>query len=216
MCSKKFVFFLCVIVLSDEICCKTIAKINSNAEPKAAVDTVATGAAAAAAADVTTVDDPAIISASENKTLSKRNVVAAAPVAAGAAAGGFFTTFAGQVTIMTVISLITGSVLTFGGLFLGDYLARRREDDYRNMTSPSLNRSRIDCRQNNFGCSDNICWTNCGPRLQSDDFCFTSSPTGKSSHSIIVANVTLNLAMCIKDSDCDPCWSCASSCTFHQ
>lgn len=215
MCSKKFVFFLCVIVLSEEIFCRTIAKINSNAAPKVPVDTVATGAAAAA--DVTTVDDPAIISTSENKTLSKRNVVVAAPVAAGAVAGaGFLSTFTGQVTIMAVISLVTGSLLTFGGLFLGDYLARRREDDYRNMTSPSLNRSRIDCRQNNFGCSDSICWTNCGPRLQSDDFCFTSSPTGKSSHSIIVANVTLNLAMCIKDSDCEPCWPCASSCTFHQ
>lgn len=34
-------------------------------------------------------------------------------------------------------------------------------------------RLKIDCKKNIFGCIENICWTNCGPRLESADWCFT-------------------------------------------
>lgn len=66
-------------------------------------------------------------------------------------------------------------------------------------------RKRIDCTTNNFGCVQNICWTNCGPRVDYTDWCFTTR------------NLTENvydLAKCETDLDCNPCMSCAGSCMF--
>lgn len=62
----------------------------------------------------------------------------------------------------------------------------------------------INCSRNNFGCIENVCWSNCGPRLTSADWCFTSNVSDTSPYKKIAA--------CKKDSDCNPCWPCLSSC----
>lgn len=42
-----------------------------------------------------------------------------------------------------------------------------------------LRRKIITCDQGNYGCIQNICWTNCGPRLDSSDWCFTTKNVSK-------------------------------------
>ncbi|XP_031629202.1 putative GPI-anchored protein pfl2 [Contarinia nasturtii] len=71
-----------------------------------------------------------------------------------------------------------------------------------------LVRRKPDCRESNYGCAQNLCWTNCGPRLDFGDWCYTKN------------NITKSLAVkfveCKDDDDCDPCWKCAGSCTFDD
>lgn len=71
-----------------------------------------------------------------------------------------------------------------------------------------LIRKSIDCRYNNYGCLNNFCWANCGPRLTSADWCVTTN--GK-----IEANNTVQVARCMKDADCNNCWPCATSCKME-
>lgn len=136
--------------------------------------------------------------------------------------GGFWSSAAGGWTIFGLISLGTAAVagaIHLGITYYNDHLARRREIDFRNMTSPDLKRSKIDCMHNNFGCANNICWTNCGPRLHSDDYCFTTAPndTSTRNHQVqLNENRTMLLAICINDNDCNSCWPCANSCTYRE
>lgn len=72
-----------------------------------------------------------------------------------------------------------------------------------------LARKSIDCELNNFGCIQNICWSNCGPRLYSADWCFVTKNLTVSTEG------NVELAHCEKDSDCQACWRCASSCIME-
>lgn len=64
----------------------------------------------------------------------------------------------------------------------------------------------INCSRNNFGCIENVCWSNCGPRLTSADWCFTSNGN------VNDTSPYKKVATCKEDADCDPCWQCVSSC----
>lgn len=66
----------------------------------------------------------------------------------------------------------------------------------------------IECSSNNFGCFYGMCWSNCGPRLNESDWCFTTKTLSKT------RNET-EMAECMYDKDCDPCWSCATSCYMN-
>lgn len=39
----------------------------------------------------------------------------------------------------------------------------------------SIGRARFDCKKHNYGCIQNLCWSNCGPRIASSDWCVTSN-----------------------------------------
>lgn len=72
-----------------------------------------------------------------------------------------------------------------------------------------LKRIQIDCKSNSVGCLSNICWSNCGPRLDKADWCYAGNS------SVINGTRTVQLQECEHDSDCNPCTSCASVC-FKQ
>lgn len=64
-----------------------------------------------------------------------------------------------------------------------------------------LRRKSIDCNSNNYGCLSNMCWSNCGPRINSADWCFSTKEAN-----------TSKTVTCQHDSECKPCWKCASDC----
>ena len=71
-----------------------------------------------------------------------------------------------------------------------------------------LARVKLDCNLNNVGCVQNICWSNCGPRVNSADWCFTRSRE-------LTSNGSMVLATCKNDEDCPKCLPCASSCIME-
>lgn len=81
-----------------------------------------------------------------------------------------------------------------------DKAERRRWEDF--------NRRTINCKQSNYGCIENHCWANCGPRLQSLDWCLTTNETKIDSKNVSISG-------CMFDHDCDPCWKCASTCNLE-
>lgn len=82
------------------------------------------------------------------------------------------------------------------------------KEKYAKDAEERLIRRSIDCSQNNFGCIENLCWTNCGPRLSSADWCITTDGTKG-------INNTVQVAKCEKDGDCNKCWPCATSCKME-
>lgn len=72
----------------------------------------------------------------------------------------------------------------------------------QNLNEPQ-NRAKIDCKTNEYGCMQGMCWTNCGPRLDAGDWCFTTK-----NETVSVRNIM----RCSNRDDCDPCWSCAGDC----
>lgn len=65
--------------------------------------------------------------------------------------------------------------------------------------------TRVDCNRHNVGCIQNLCWSNCGPRTFSADWCF------------VTRNITehVELAKCTRDSDCQKCWPCGTTCLME-
>lgn len=70
-------------------------------------------------------------------------------------------------------------------------------------------KQRMDCSKNNYGCMQNICWTNCGPRNTSADWCFTTNQQSSNSENVTFAH-------CVKYTDCNPCWQCGASCILED
>lgn len=62
-----------------------------------------------------------------------------------------------------------------------------------------LGRIAMGCESNKAGCIDGYCWANCGPRMRSADWCFTTK------------EIPINL-FCKVNSECSKCWPCAASC----
>lgn len=65
-------------------------------------------------------------------------------------------------------------------------------------------RAKIDCTSNEYGCLNGMCWTNCGPRLDKGDWCYTTKN---------ITAVPRKSTNCFINTDCNPCWSCAGVCT---
>lgn len=135
--------------------------------------------------------------------------------------------FVETVVIIGVV-IVGGLVSALIAEKYADHLAKDREKYFRDMPPPDMVRSSVNCTHNNFGCYHNICWTNCGPRLAHNDFCFTVSPLQEdgSSHSVAindqtfkalrtveVRNQTVQITMCNRDAECGQCWPCGTTCT---
>lgn len=83
-------------------------------------------------------------------------------------------------------------------------------------------RIKLGCEENNFGCMQNTCWSNCGPRIKSGDWCLTvadNKTIEKGGNQITLKyrdNTTVSPTSCNYDSDCDPCWSCVGACLLEN
>lgn len=69
-----------------------------------------------------------------------------------------------------------------------------------------LRRRAVDCTLNHVGCVEGFCYSNCGPRIRSADWCFTTKqlPANKSEE--------IKPELCKYDFECESCWPCASTC----
>ncbi|XP_031626819.1 allergen Tha p 2-like [Contarinia nasturtii] len=54
------------------------------------------------------------------------------------------------------------------------------------------------------GCHKGYCWTWCGASLTGGEWCYTTRAHSQS----------FQYVGCSSDSECDPCWKCAGSCTL--
>lgn len=90
-----------------------------------------------------------------------------------------------------------------------------------------IKRRKLGCKENNFGCIENVCWSNCGPRIKSGDWCLTTKDETAYGNSTLTSNTTqptityknngtAPTATCVQDSDCDPCWRCAGGCLLED
>lgn len=121
------------------------------------------------------------------------------------------------IPVFPVIAALTPSLIKIGAWTVGMTVSgvaiaaadAAIKDAYSTKNEQKLARKAIECTLNNVGCIENLCWTNCGPRLYTADWCFTTK-TGK-----IDENYNSEIAKCKKDSDCDPCWPCGSVCTLE-
>lgn len=117
-----------------------------------------------------------------------------------------------------IMYLFGGIVIGITVVYFADYLQGLREDKNREIMMQlmrhEVNRTRINCMGNNFGCLYNICWSNCGPFLNTQDFCFTNNPDTQNNNNIFldIKGKNLSVAACNKDSECHPCWPCATVC----
>lgn len=121
-----------------------------------------------------------------------------------------------EMTVSAVITITAGLIAAIASVYYAHRLAIQREEYFRSLPPPPFQRSRVNCSDMDHGCLDNVCWTSCGPRLSHRDYCFTFAPdmTRTSSHSIKVNNQTVRLTFCNNDSECNACWSCATTCTL--
>lgn len=94
--------------------------------------------------------------------------------------------------------VIAGTATSFIDAAVKEAANRRQLEELRRLS--------IDCTQNNYGCLQNYCWANCGPRLASGDWCVTAKKN---------KNNTLEVATCKTKEDCNKCWPCASTCTME-
>lgn len=119
-----------------------------------------------------------------------------------------------------------GAVMAGAGIATTAVDAKIR-DNYLAKHMERLSRRTIDCSLNNFGCIDEVCWSNCGPRINSADWCLTRSnvtavtaapkPTAvndvkKDAKAAASKPTPPKSTKCSVDSDCNPCWSCIGSC----
>lgn len=104
-------------------------------------------------------------------------------------------------------------ILGIGGVTL---LAGVGITEYSNMRSQQLEeatlvRARLNCKKNNFGCFDGYCWSNCGPRLSSGDWCFTFDGDAAKIAKIAISNSTVQV---INNSTTIPIYGDGKNATF--
>lgn len=71
------------------------------------------------------------------------------------------------------------------------------------------------CDKNNFGCVANVCWTNCGPRVDAADWCLTMKTT-ETRTTKNNTSTSIEFASCERDADCNPCWPCGGTCILEN
>lgn len=117
-----------------------------------------------------------------------------------------------------IIALVVGVTVAVVTVFLSDYLQGRRDEDNRQfmlqLMVHEINRTHINCLGNNYGCLEGLCWTDCGPRSSIDTFCFTANPDPNQNKNIFlqVKDKNVTISQCDNDSQCHPCWPCATVC----
>lgn len=109
------------------------------------------------------------------------------------------------------------TIILVGGTVVGNEVLKKVDE----WSGPVyLERVQVNCKANNYGCAEKLCWANCGPRMRANDWCFTGPPKefqGKLMFTTLKDNHTqketsFTYIVCEKDSDCNPCWGCAGSC----
>lgn len=96
-------------------------------------------------------------------------------------------------------------------------------------------RESMDCSTNNYGCWQGNCWTNCGPRLQTSDYCVATNGTVQQTAQMNIEKINLDIhnahyglvipsarnisqihfipyAKCVTKLECSPCFECAGVC----
>lgn len=67
-----------------------------------------------------------------------------------------------------------------------------------------------DCEKDRYGCVNSMCWTSCGPRLTSQDFCLITYNVPKNK------SEPVQFIKCDNDKDCTNCLPCGSSCAMIE
>ncbi|XP_031636070.1 uncharacterized protein LOC116348965 [Contarinia nasturtii] len=108
-------------------------------------------------------------------------------------------------TMMPVVGRLIGwtAAMSIAGVsaVAADILIR---DAIAQKNAKALSRISIDCNLNLYGCLNGFCWHNCGPRLSSADWCF-STKKNLTEHPVV-------MTQCSNDLDCSPCDGCATTC----
>lgn len=122
-----------------------------------------------------------------------------------------------------VLLQTTGKVAVWGTIFTGSAVAAHvitKKIDER----VELNRGNFNWSKNNFGCMRNYCYVSCGPRINTNDWCVArreilttnNNKNNGNDNNNNNNNVSLILAECHTDADCEPCLKCASNCILDK
>lgn len=105
----------------------------------------------------------------------------------------------------TVALTTAGTIGSSSAVWLDHYMSR---NDYIFMKQQELS-----CHSFNYGCHEglHLCWSNCGPRKNSADWCFTKNASTNSSQSTPYGVVHKG-KLCNYNRDCNSCDLCASEC----
>lgn len=111
------------------------------------------------------------------------------------------------VPIIPVLSKI-GKMVGWGITMIGagvttSYANIKKREAQAAKAEERLARKTINCEKNNVGCIQGVCWSNCGPRLSSVDWCFVTKDDKVK---------PIEMVKCENDSDCKTCWPCATAC----
>lgn len=102
----------------------------------------------------------------------------------------------GKLLGWTTVLTTAGAIGSSTGVWVDHYLSRQ---DYLFMQEREKEQ---ECKSFNSGCHDGRCWSNCGVRVNSADWCFTANWIGE----------VKNANLCKYDIDCDSCNACVSEC----
>lgn len=138
--------------------------------------------------------------------LRRNNQVARNRRAIGAVVGRFVAKYTAWLAVMVAAGVTSSAAEQY---FIYHFNEKAME---------SMKRRTIDCTSNNFGCLNNLCWTNCGPRLTSNDWCIASNGvyTNVTTFDVQTNHTTtrkkMHPAVCEHDDDCEACFRCQKSC----
>lgn len=131
-----------------------------------------------------------------------------------------------------ITAKIVGNAITYSAVALGVNQIQKQLDK---SDTPSLVREPFKCETNNYGCLHGNCWTNCGPRLQSSDYCLTTNGTLEKTAQLNIEKINPDIhngnyglvvssqintslfhfipfAKCVTKLECNPCFECAGVC----
>lgn len=124
-----------------------------------------------------------------------------------AAVGKFAAKYAAWLAVM-VSAGVTSSAAE---QFFANHFEEKRIEKLRRLT--------FDCNTNEFGCLNGRCWTQCGPRSNTIDWCITSY--GHKYENVTKFDFIMNAtvirkqylpAVCEVNEDCGPCLRCTKGC----
>lgn len=150
-------------------------------------------------------DDVLTIAQTKKLEREKRNL---------AAVGGFMAEVAGLAVALTIA--------TVSGVALDNYMKEKYRASREEANMIKKIRRSMNCSENNYGCIESVCWSNCGPRLYSADWCVVKPPKSEvniapDGNDTVISIKTVHSVdfRCVTKNDCNPCWACASTCMLE-
>lgn len=118
-------------------------------------------------------------------------------------------------TVVEGVKIIAYGLSTlFGGIGASEYYIQRIQQQQQRSATEN---TKFECEVQKFGCFEGYCWSHCGPRPKSDDWCFVTSNNNNNNNFTMasISNGTLFIPYlkCVTPSECDPCLQCAGVCT---